>query len=157
MLANQTPLLLLATASSPYSVVISCVFYVNDGWVVVRSRYTCGVVEIENTEISEVTQILRNHLPRRSNDDVEGFHPFVPDFFSLFPRNIEAFLPNLIEIEVNRSQLTSVTADDLKPKFIKACTHSIRQSRLQLNFNFNFKELHIFSFYSANCFDSEGS
>lgn len=108
-------LLLFAIASPALSVDIKCNFSTFT-WTFLNSQiYTCKVVEIFNPELDDVSQIFGNHQPGKTNADVIGFDVENSHFFTVIPRNIEKFFPNLIAFELSNGRLTSVSPIDLAP------------------------------------------
>lgn len=102
----------LAIVLSVNSLNITCRFGEIRFWLF-ELRYTCEVVEVQNLEIVEVTQIIGDHLSDRSHDDVEGLDWDRKIAFSAFPRGLDQFFPNLKAIDLRNNKLTSISYDDL--------------------------------------------
>lgn len=99
--------------SPAYSLIISCHFI--DDWSVVGDRYKCIVAEVLNPEIVEVTAIRGAHSSGRSNIDVESFEVTYDGVIGAFPKKLETFFPNLIDIRLAKSGLTTLSSADLTP------------------------------------------
>lgn len=106
------PLLLTVFSFPVQSAIFRCSFDEAD-WFIVGRRYSCIVEEIQFAEVAEVTQILGDHMLGRRNAEVEAFRMLNNDLVSMLPRNIESFFPNLLVLDLRRSGLTSITAEDL--------------------------------------------
>lgn len=88
----------------------------NTDFVVIGTTYTCEVNSGLNpgiTEITEITEIHGNHLPGRSNLDVEAFQTLSMEAFRMMPTGIERFFPNLLLLQFFSGILSSVSSEDL--------------------------------------------
>lgn len=99
-------------------------------WVVVSKRYACEIVEVQNAQVPEVTQIIGNHSLGFNNSDVEGFYTYRNDFFTVFPRNLGKFFPNLVAVIIARGNLATVSSDDLAA-WSNLTLFSLRENRFE--------------------------
>lgn len=105
-------MLICAVATPAYSIVLRCFFEV-ERHIVVGDRYTSRVsAGTSEREIDEVTDIIADHLPGRSNKDVQAFTTANIDWFQhggRFPRNLYAFFPDLYYCEMMEGYQTRFT------------------------------------------------
>ena len=98
-----------------WGVLINCRF-LNISWNTIGSMYTCQVnlVDIFEND-SELKAVTGTHIGTYMNADVKAI---AFDLFSLMkqiPKNIENFFPNLFVLSCKSGELTSVSAEQLKP------------------------------------------
>lgn len=99
-------------------------------WDFIGTRYTCNANEIQNREISHVTQILGNHMPDRSNNNIEGFTTNGDVAFLTFPGDLNSFFPNLLGMGMYGGEISSISSDDLAP-WPNLTTFSARNNRFE--------------------------
>ena len=116
MIVFKTLILLVAFfASTTRGVNINCLF-LHIIWPTVGVMYTCRVDVIDISENdSELRNVTGPHRDTNTDKDVTAiaFDPY--NTMKQIPRNIENNFPNLMVLSCNSGELTSVSADQLKP------------------------------------------
>jgi len=87
-------------------------YYTNVYWE--SNLYTCQVTKAYGVNAT-LTAIKGTHLSGKTNEDVQGLELIDVYSFDQIPINLDHFYPNLIAIEFSKGNLSSVTANDLKP------------------------------------------
>lgn len=105
--------LFIATASLTHGVVFKCEFMITS-WSMVGEPYTC-IAQVENTgSESTLEEVQGEHEERRSNVDVEFLYVYKQSL-PMIPKDLELYFPNLKGIEWHTSELSTLSANDLKP------------------------------------------
>lgn len=104
---------LLATFSLSSSLHLEC-SYVSTQWVIIGEIYTCAGTVVFTGDVNSVTVVSQNHLPGKSNKDVEGF-TINNQAINFMPFNIQQFFENVRAIAMRNTTLKKLMTDDLKP------------------------------------------
>lgn len=105
-----------------FAIVIACTHgfqfgcnFQNRNWQIVGSVYSCNEAEISLNNSLSLEYVVGNHLPGRTNNDVQALHAFRDATASRqLPKNIGKFFPNLSVLTWEVGQLTSITAEELE-------------------------------------------
>lgn len=90
-----------------------CEFTVTS-WSVVKNAYTCVPTINTSGSKTELDSVIGAHEFQKSNSDVEFLFVY-KQTVERMPKGIENFFPNIKVIEINTANLSSISADDLKP------------------------------------------
>lgn len=74
--------------------------------------YACSGTALTETRIEEVTQIFGAHQSGKLNGDVLGL-TILEQNIGFFPRNIEAFFPNIAVIDFSNNSISSISNQNL--------------------------------------------
>lgn len=91
-----------------------CVFTINVPATGYEERYSCIPTVINRTESSSLENVTGNHLPEKSNDDVQGLW-ISTQKLPFLPGGIADFFKNLDALTIQVSSLMSISANDLRP------------------------------------------
>jgi Leucine rich repeat len=81
------------------------------------SYYACGVKHLDDADkiVTGISSALSgDHMPGMSNDDVTAIDFYYQNTPTI-PKGFDKIFPNLKQIDLNKSGLKSLTAEDLKP------------------------------------------
>jgi hypothetical protein len=105
--------LLLVFTSSAQSVVLNCIFYMNNRGTTAGLVYEC-FSHAENTGNSTfIEEVLGTHLEGKGNADVECYFEG-GDSLTSIPRNLASFYPNLKDFFIY-APILHLSSSDLKP------------------------------------------
>ena len=94
------------------SIEIECQFSLSRWDNFVNNPYRCWVLSVSRADETVITRINGNHLVGRTNFDVNDFDwRYNP--VGYVPSNIDAFFPNIKSVQFFKTQLTSISANDL--------------------------------------------
>jgi Leucine rich repeat len=108
-------LLIALSMNYSHSVILEC-SYSDRGWVTYPTTvYSCfaRVLTLGN-DSKRVEGVTQNHLPGRSNNDVQAI-AFYNQSMSFIPQNIEKYFGNIKIFHVKYTTLKTVSKEDLKP------------------------------------------
>lgn len=105
---------IFASVSLTHGVTIQCDFQ-NAVWSIVGTQYTCSYATlITYGNITHVFGVAGDHEGGETNEDVKAL--YISSYqLNRIPKGIEEFFPNLIIFGWTLGDLTTLTADDLKP------------------------------------------
>ena len=105
----------LIFVASSRAIILNCE-YVMVSWTLIGDFYTCLSSQvIQSRNETSLTEVRGRHITGRTDENVHGFTLRNSFVLNQIPKNVEAFFPNLIAIEYHGGNLTSVSADDIKP------------------------------------------
>lgn len=84
-------------------------------WGDLGEIYVCLATAEATTSSTTLEEVSGNHLSGRSNSDVRAVQTYQSPEFTRIPLGMENFFPDLLVIQFWNGNLTSVTAEDLKP------------------------------------------
>lgn len=79
------------------------------------SHYNCLATIVNSGNLASLEEVTGNHLSGRSNFDVRSIHVEGDRTHNKIPRNLEKFFPNLLGLVWDDGNLTTISANDLKP------------------------------------------
>lgn len=106
--------LLLLLFSSTSAVIFDCDFGTST-WTSVTDAYTCRPIVTVSSDETTLTEVRGNHLDSKTNEDVQVVWAQNQRIVSQLPKDLEKFFPNLIVIAWSNGDLSSITAENLKP------------------------------------------
>lgn len=106
-------LLTCCLASFANGVIYSCSF-VPKTWANVGSLYGCTLSTITNGSVTDLEEVKGTLAVGKTLEDVEGL-TLLRKAVDRWPESLESFLPNLKAIQIYSSQITSISAENLKP------------------------------------------
>lgn len=106
--------MIFSIASKAQAIVFRCNYELVD-YGPIKTRYACKVITISAEDILTVDAVKGEHRSDKNNSDVEALWIENKLELTAMPSNIEQFFPNLVAISWFNGNLTTITADDLKP------------------------------------------
>jgi hypothetical protein len=100
--------------ASTYAVVIRCNFIIVNWDLADSVGYFCDSVIVNNTNIEFIEEVSGDHLPGKTNNDVNGFASRAQKYKSV-PRDITKFFPNVTLFNFYATDFQTVSASDLQP------------------------------------------
>jgi hypothetical protein len=100
--------------SSTYAVFIKCNFIIVNWDLADEVGYFCDSVIVNNTNPEFIEEVSGDHLPGKTNNDVNGFASRGQKYKSV-PRDINKFFPNVTLFNFYAAAFKAISASDLKP------------------------------------------
>ena len=94
------------------SIEIECLFGSSNWDDFVNNPYRCYVLSVSKVDETVITRISGTHIDGRSNSDVNVID-WQDNAVGFVPSNIDAFFPNIKSVQFFKTQLTSISANDL--------------------------------------------
>lgn len=104
-------LIFLIALNYSNAVVFDCTF-VSSSWTIIGTRYTCRANVTNSLNSNVLEDVLGDHLVSRTNADVEVLD-VNSQKLNYIPRNIASFFINLRGLQLFRTNLISISSDDL--------------------------------------------
>lgn len=110
----KTLSLFFVLVSASYGLVFQCAF-TEETWTSVGLHYSCKASVISFGSLTSLEGVVGTHLDGKNNFDVRSVHVSGDRTCNRIPQNIEKHFPNLLGIAWDHGNLTSISAEDLKP------------------------------------------
>lgn len=108
-------IVLLSFISSTYAVGFICDFH-NEWWPTLETVYTCWDAQAKvSNNVTPLDSVKGTHMSGKGNAHVKALYVYKNAVLNYMPKRIESFFPNLLLIKLYGVQLTTITAEDLRP------------------------------------------
>lgn len=107
-------LVLTVCVSLSCALVIECVYSPDLSWSHGGRMYSCHGLFINTGGLKFVEELRGKHVDGKSNLDVKGFYTHNDKVVNFIPINLGDFFPNLVNVQFGRTQLLTISSNDLR-------------------------------------------